>query len=124
MAASRAFPDNVDTVMRGLVWRIHVFPTASKAWMAATSAAMTTPRVNVIGKCSNISRRAGSRVLALVSLVMGLFVVTAASAQTLNKVRARGSVNCGVNSGLIGFAVRDAQGTWNGFDVDLCRALA
>jgi general L-amino acid transport system substrate-binding protein len=51
-------------------------------------------------------------------------VVTAASAQTLNKVKARGSINCGVNPGLIGFAVRDAQGAWSGFDVDLCRALA
>src|SRR5207248_6230426 len=34
------------------------------------------------------------------------------------------SVNCGVNSGLLGFAMRDTQGTWSGFDVDLCRALA
>ena len=39
--AARAFPDYVDTVMRGLVPRIHVFPAERKAWMAATSAAMT-----------------------------------------------------------------------------------
>jgi len=65
-----------------------------------------------------------SCVSALASFATGLLIVTAASAQTLNKVKARGSVNCGVNSGLIGFAVRDAQGTWSGFDVDLCRALA
>src|SRR5258707_496354 len=61
---------------------------------------------------------------AFVSLVSGLLIATAASAQTLDKVKARGNVNCGVNSGLIGFAMRDAQGNWNGFDVDLCRALA
>src|SRR5437016_2940533 len=71
-----------------------------------------------------ISRRLKSCVFALALLATGLLVVTAASGQTLNKVKARGSVNCGVNSGLIGFAMRDAQGTWSGFDVDLCRALA
>ena len=61
---------------------------------------------------------------AFVSLVSGLLIATAASAQTLDKVKARGNVNCGVNPGLIGFAMRDAQGNWGGFDVDLCRALA
>ena len=45
--------DKVDTVMRGLVPRIHVLPAGSKAWMAATSAAMTRLRVNLIGKCSS-----------------------------------------------------------------------
>jgi general L-amino acid transport system substrate-binding protein len=48
----------------------------------------------------------------------------AASAQTLEKVKARGSINCGVNPGLLGFSTRDASGNWSGFDVDLCRALA
>jgi general L-amino acid transport system substrate-binding protein len=47
-----------------------------------------------------------------------------ASAQTLDSVRARGSVNCGVNPALPGFSAKDPQGNWSGFDVDLCRALA
>jgi general L-amino acid transport system substrate-binding protein len=49
---------------------------------------------------------------------------TGASAQTLTKVRERGTLICGVNPGLLGFSSRDDKGTWTGFDVDLCRALA
>jgi general L-amino acid transport system substrate-binding protein len=45
-------------------------------------------------------------------------------AQSLETIRARGSINCGVNPGLLGFSSRDTQGSWSGFDVDLCRALA
>ena len=40
--------------MRGLVPRIHDFRVESKAWMAATSAAMTGHRFNLIGKCSKV----------------------------------------------------------------------
>lgn len=43
---------------------------------------------------------------------------------TLAAVKARGSLRCGVNPGLAGFALRDSRGSWRGFDVDLCRALA
>jgi general L-amino acid transport system substrate-binding protein len=53
-----------------------------------------------------------------------LLVSTAASTQTLEKAKARGNVACGVNPSLLGFSTRDAQGSWAGFDVDLCRALA
>ena len=63
-------------------------------------------------------------VAALVMLGAGLILSTAASAQTLEKVKARGSVVCGVNPDLIGFSTKDAQGSWSGFDIDLCRALA
>jgi hypothetical protein len=51
-----AFPEKVDTVMRGLVPRIHDFRAESKAWMAATSAAMTGHRFNLIGKCSKCQK--------------------------------------------------------------------
>jgi general L-amino acid transport system substrate-binding protein len=53
-----------------------------------------------------------------------LLAPAAASAQTLEKIKARGSVACGVNPSLLGFSSRDAQGNWSGFDIDLCRALA
>lgn len=43
---------------------------------------------------------------------------------TLKRVRARGRLNCGVRSGLPGFAMRDARDQWRGFDIDFCRALA
>jgi len=63
-------------------------------------------------------------VAALVMLGAGLILSTAACAQTLEKVKARGSVVCGVNPDLIGFSTKDAKGSWSGFDIDLCRALA
>ena len=60
------------------------------------------------------------------SAVVGaaLTIAGAASAGTLDDVKARGVVNCGSNTGLAGFGQPDAQGTWNGFDVDYCRAVA
>jgi len=47
-----------------------------------------------------------------------------ASAATLDDVRARGELNCGVSSGLAGFSAPDANGVWQGFDVAVCRAVA
>jgi general L-amino acid transport system substrate-binding protein len=47
-----------------------------------------------------------------------------ASAQTLDEVRERGSLNCGSNTGLTGFASPNAEGEWEGFDVSFCRAVA
>ncbi|MEL6773651.1 MAG: amino acid ABC transporter substrate-binding protein [Pseudomonadota bacterium] len=52
-------------------------------------------------------------------------VAGAASAQsTLETVKERGSMNCGVSTGLAGFAFTDENGVWNGFDVSVCRAVA
>jgi len=48
----------------------------------------------------------------------------AASAATLDDVKARGSLNCGVTTGLTGFAAPNASGEWEGFDVGVCRAVA
>jgi general L-amino acid transport system substrate-binding protein len=48
----------------------------------------------------------------------------AASAGTVDDVKARGTLKCGVNAGLAGFAAPDANGRWEGFDVAYCRALA
>jgi general L-amino acid transport system substrate-binding protein len=48
----------------------------------------------------------------------------AAAAGTLDDVKARGTLNCGVTTGLVGFAAPDANGVWEGFDVGVCRALA
>jgi general L-amino acid transport system substrate-binding protein len=45
-------------------------------------------------------------------------------AQTLKTVRERGTLNCGVSQGLMGFSSTDDNGTWIGFDVDFCRAVA
>jgi general L-amino acid transport system substrate-binding protein len=48
----------------------------------------------------------------------------AAAAGTLDDVKARGKLNCGVTTGLVGFAAPDANGEWQGFDVGVCRAVA
>lgn len=45
-------------------------------------------------------------------------------AATLDDVKARGELNCGVSSGLAGFSNPDANGVWSGFDVAVCRAVA
>jgi general L-amino acid transport system substrate-binding protein len=48
----------------------------------------------------------------------------AGAASTMDAIRARGTLICGVNTGLAGFAQPDSQGVWRGFDVDYCRAVA
>jgi general L-amino acid transport system substrate-binding protein len=47
-----------------------------------------------------------------------------AAAGTLDDIKARGELICGSNIALTGFGAQDAAGTWVGFDVDLCRAIA
>ncbi len=51
-------------------------------------------------------------------------VAGAAAAGTLDDVKERGKLNCGVTTGLVGFAAPDANGEWEGFDVAVCRAVA
>ncbi|NMG39780.1 transporter substrate-binding domain-containing protein [Chelativorans sp. ZYF759] len=51
-------------------------------------------------------------------------VATGASASTLEEVRSKGYVQCGVHTGLIGFAAPNDDGEFEGFDVDVCRAVA
>ncbi len=47
-----------------------------------------------------------------------------ASAATLDDVKAKGELACGITTGVAGFASPDANGNWVGFDVDVCRAVA
>jgi general L-amino acid transport system substrate-binding protein len=63
------------------------------------------------------------------SVFVGTLTVAAlgagmAAAATLDDVRSRGFVNCGVSTGLTGFSAPDANGNWDGFDVGVCRAVA
>ena len=44
--------------------------------------------------------------------------------KTLDAVKQRGTVNCGVTNGVAGFSAPDTQGHWTGLDVDTCRAVA
>jgi general L-amino acid transport system substrate-binding protein len=51
-------------------------------------------------------------------------VPAAHAGKTLDAIKARGQVVCGVNTGLAGFSAADSQGNWSGLDVDTCRAIA
>ena len=51
-------------------------------------------------------------------------VASANAATTLEAVKAKGFVQCGVSQGLPGFSNADDNGKWTGLDVDLCRAVA
>jgi general L-amino acid transport system substrate-binding protein len=56
---------------------------------------------------------------------IGAFAAAPAHAgKTLDGIKARGQLVCGVNTGLAGFAAADSTGKWAGLDVDVCRALA
>lgn len=60
-----------------------------------------------------------SAVLASLAAVVGL-----AQAATLDDVKRKGFVQCGVSQGLPGFSNPDEKGNWTGIDVDVCRAVA
>jgi general L-amino acid transport system substrate-binding protein len=60
------------------------------------------------------------------AFVVFALAATPAFAQqsTLDSVRSKGFVQCGVNTGLAGFSQPDSKGVWKGIDVDMCRAVA
>ena len=53
-----------------------------------------------------------------------VFSASAGWGATLDDVKERGTLRCGVHTGLAGFAAPNDQGEWSGFDYDLCRAIA
>src|SRR5262245_58564225 len=57
-------------------------------------------------------------------VVMGFVVTQSAAAGTLDDVRSRDKLICGVSEGLPGFSEKDGSGVWRGFDVDFCKAVA
>ena len=44
--------------------------------------------------------------------------------KTIDAIKARGQLVCGVHTGLAGFSAADSQGNWSGLDVDYCKAIA
>jgi len=64
------------------------------------------------------------RVCGAVLLSILLLTTVALAQTTLETVKNRGKLVCGVNTGLAGFATVGPDGKWRGFDVDYCRALA
>jgi general L-amino acid transport system substrate-binding protein len=56
--------------------------------------------------------------------VLALAAAPAHAGKTVEAIKARGQLVCGVNTGLAGFSAADSQGAWTGLDVDVCKAIA
>jgi general L-amino acid transport system substrate-binding protein len=56
--------------------------------------------------------------------LLGTTVVASAQTKTLDTIKQRGALSCGVNVGLAGFSQPDDKGNWTGLDVDYCKAIA
>jgi general L-amino acid transport system substrate-binding protein len=64
------------------------------------------------------------KLVAVVATTAMAFGAVGAGAGTLDDVKARGMLNCIVNTGLPGFSYTDKSGRWKGFDADMCRSVA
>ena len=62
--------------------------------------------------------------LATVAALGALSAIPAHAGKTLDAIKARGQLVCGVSTGLAGFSAADSQGNWSGLDVDVCKAVA
>ena len=67
---------------------------------------------------------AASRSAWILALACAWLAPSNVSALTLEAVKARGTLVCGVSQGIIGFSSRGENGEWEGLDADFCRALA
>ncbi len=65
-----------------------------------------------------------STLAAAAAAVVTLTATPAHAGKTIDAIKARGQVICGVNPSLPGFAAADSQGNWTGFDVDICKAVS
>ncbi|HSW06202.1 amino acid ABC transporter substrate-binding protein [Aquabacterium sp.] len=61
---------------------------------------------------------------ACAAATLGLAALPAQAGKTVDAIKARGQLVCGVNTGLAGFSAADSQGNWTGLDVDVCKAIA
>ena len=58
------------------------------------------------------------------ALGLGLALSAGAHAGTLDTVKSKGMLTCGVSTGVAGYSLPDDKGNWTGLDVDVCRAVA
>jgi general L-amino acid transport system substrate-binding protein len=110
------------TIHRYAVWR------ATQALYACTATALA------ISACSGVGTGRSSALPPATVASQTLHVTNDADRQahathsgatpTLDGVRRKGFVQCGVSTGIAGFSTPDAEGHWRGLDVDVCRAIA
>ena len=69
-------------------------------------------------------RRIHKLALGAAAAVAVLAAAPAHAGKTLDQIKQRGQLVCGVHVGLAGFSQADSSGAWSGLDVDVCRAIA
>jgi general L-amino acid transport system substrate-binding protein len=62
--------------------------------------------------------------LAAIGTAAMAVALPAHAGKTLDTIKSRGQLVCGVNTGLAGFSQADSNGNWSGLDVDYCKAVA
>jgi general L-amino acid transport system substrate-binding protein len=72
----------------------------------------------------HLIQRILSVAVAFGALAFGVSAASAQTPSTLEVVKKRGQLICGVNVGLGGFSLADSQGKWSGLDIDMCNAVA
>ena len=65
-----------------------------------------------------------NRLASAVLLSLAAITAPVHAGKTLDAIKARGQLVCGVSSGVAGFSQADSSGQWSGLDVDICRAIA
>ena len=65
-----------------------------------------------------------SMLVAATALVAFGAAAPAFAGESLDAIRERGTLICGVNTGLSGFSAPDSEGVYAGLDVDVCHAVA
>jgi general L-amino acid transport system substrate-binding protein len=78
------------------------------------------PVLELLTMLKSLSRLALGAAVA----VGALTTAPAHAGKTIDTIKQRGQLVCGVNTGLAGFSAADSQGNWSGLDVDYCKALA
>ncbi|MFM9997372.1 MAG: amino acid ABC transporter substrate-binding protein [Burkholderiaceae bacterium] len=61
--------------------------------------------------------------VAAAATLGALVAAPAHAGKTIDTIKARGQLVCGVNPNLAGFAAADSQGNYSGMDVDICKAV-
>jgi general L-amino acid transport system substrate-binding protein len=89
------------------------------------------PHVTVSACCTPMRPRGNDQETAMTKLhivaivvSMAAFAAPVSAGPTLDAVKQRGEITCGVNTGISGFSAPDSRGEWKGIDVDVCRAVA
>lgn len=107
--------------MYGEYTSVHVQPSAVPVFAVIANGALQINQLNVHKKFRRTRMLKFSSIMAA-GLAVGLSL--GANAGTLDDVKKRGMLSCGVSTGLAGFSQKDEKGEWSGLDVDVCKAVA